>query len=171
MIEMNQQTIRQKFQPSGSELISKLVSVSTVSVFEDSKNITNTYRPESSKLQGLKYFYIADTINGFANLQPNWDSYDADKISNVAIDVSITTLNYLHSKGLFSKGININVFPMRDGGIQFEFDGEYICAELEINQSGELTFILFDNGGDIVGKRQLLELSEISTLLEEAEYA
>ena len=50
MIKMNQ-AITQKFQPSNKELILGFVSGSTVSVFEDSENITNTYRPESSKLQ------------------------------------------------------------------------------------------------------------------------
>ena len=168
---MNQQIISQKFQPSNNELILDFVSGSTASIFEDSANITKTYRPESSKLQGIKYFHFADTINGFANLQPNWDSYDADVISKVAIDVSIETLNHLYSKGLLSNGIKVSVFPMRDGGVQFEFDGENICAELEINQSGELTFILFDDEGNIVDKGQIFELSELSTLLEEAEYA
>ena len=168
---MNQQIISQKFQLSDNELILGFVSGSTASVFEDSENITNTYRPESSKLQGIKYFHFADTINGFANLQPNWDSYDADVISKVAIDVSIETLNHLYSKRLLSNGIKVSVFPMRDGGVQFEFDGENICAELEINQSGELTFILFDDEGNIVDKGQIFELSELSTLLEEAEYA
>ena len=168
---MNLQTISQKFQPSSNELLSGFVSASTASVFEDSKNITNTYRPESSKLQGIKYFNFANTINGFTNLQPNWDSYDADVISKVSIDTAIATLNHLYNKGIISDGIKVNVFPMRDGGIQFEFDGENICAELEINQNAELTFILFDEDGNIVNKGQLFELSELSTLLEEAEYA
>ena len=59
---------------------------------------------------------------------------------------------------------------MRDGGIQFEFDGEHICAELEINPNGNSTFILFDDDGTIIEKEQLFESSELSTLLEEAQY-
>jgi len=168
---MNLQTISQKFQPSSNEFLSGFVSASTASVFEDSKNITNTYRPESSKLQGIKYFNFANTINGFTNLQPNWDSYNADVISKISIDMAIETLNHLYNKEVISDGIKVSVFPMRDGGIQFEFDGENICAELEINQNAELTFILFDEDGNIVNKGQLFELSELSTLLEEAEYA
>lgn len=168
---MNQQAISQKFQPSKNELILRFVSGSTISCFESKENIYNTYRPEASKLQGIKYFYFADTINGFSNLKSNWDSYGADKISKNAIDAAIETLNHLNSKGLLSSDINVNVFPMRDGGIQFEFDGESICAELEINQQGELTFILFDDESNIVNKGKLFELSELSTLLEEAQYA
>jgi hypothetical protein len=167
---MKQLLISQKFFLSANELILSFISGSTASVFEDSEKITNTYRPELSKLQEIKYFHLADTIKAFSSIQPNWDSYNADKISKSAIDTAIETLNYLNSKGLLSNGIKINVFPMRDGGIQFEFDGETICAELEINQNGDLTFILFDNDANIVDKKQLFELSELSSLLEEAQY-
>ncbi len=165
------QTISQKFQASKNELILGFVSGSTVSVFENSENITNTFRPESSKLQGIKYFQYADTIYGFSNLEHNWDSYNADLVSKNAIDTAIKTLNYLNIKGLLTSNFNVNVFPMRDGGIQFEFDGENVCAELEICQNGDSTFILFDDDGNIINKGQLFELSELSTLLEEAQYA
>ncbi len=165
------QTIPQKFQPLNNELILGFVSGSTVSVFEDSENITNTFRPESSKIQGIKYFQYADTIYGFSNLQHNWDSYNADVVSKNAIDTAIETLNHLNSKGQLTNGFTVNVFPMRDGGIQFEFDGENICAELEINHNGDSTFILFDDDDNIIVKGQLFELSELSTLLEEAQYA
>ena len=164
------QVIKQKFQSSSNELFLRFVSGSTVSIFEDSERITNTFRPHS-KTRGMKYFQYADTIYGFSNLQENWDSYNADTISQTAIYTAIETLNHLHNKGLLANGITVNVFPMRDGGIQFEFDGQYICAELEINPNGEATFILFDDDGDIVEKEQIFELSEISTLLEEAQYA
>jgi hypothetical protein len=165
------QVISQKFQPSKNELILGFVSGSTASVFEDSENITNTYRPESSKIQGIKYFHYADTINGFSKLQHNWDSYNADVISKNAIETAIETLNHLNNKGQLTNGFIVNIFPMRDGGIQFEFDGENICAELEINPNGDSTFILFDDEGNIIDKGQLFELSELTTLLEEAQYA
>lgn len=164
------QVIKQRFQVSSNELFLRFVSGSTVSVFENSERITNTFRPHS-KIRGMKYFQYADTIFGFSNLQENWDSYNADTISQTAINTAIETLNHLHNKGLLANGITVNVFPMRDGGIQFEFDGQYICAELEINPNGEATFILFDDDGDIVEKEQIFELSEIPTLLEEVQYA
>jgi len=167
---MNQE-ISQKFHTSNNELILSFVSGSTASVFEDSENITNTYRPQSSQLHGIKYFNYADTIYGFINLKKNWDSYDADVISINAIDSAIEILNHLNHKGQLANDIAVNVFPMRDGGIQFEFDGENICAELEINPNGDSIFILFDDDGNIIDKGQLFELSELSTLLKEAEYA
>ena len=165
------QAISQKFQLSNNELILDFVSGKTVSVFEDSENITNTYRPESSRLQGIKYFQYADTIYGFSKLKHNWDSYNADIVSKNAIITAIETLNYLNSKGQLTNDFTVNVFPMRDGGIQFEFDGVNISAELEIDQNGDSTFILFDDDGNIIDKGQLFELSELSTLLEETQYA
>lgn len=165
------QALSQKFQPLNNELILDFVFGNTISVFEDSENITNTYRPEMSRLQGIKYFNYADSIYGFSNLQPNWDSYNADVISKNAIDKAIETLNLLNSKGQLSNDFTVSVFPMRDGGIQFEFDGDNICAELEIIPNGELRFILFDDNGGIIEEEQLFELSELSTLLEDAQYA
>jgi len=161
---MKTQTISQKFQPLRNDFILGLVSGSLESLLTNSDNITNPYSMQSSTNQELRYFNFVDTINGFSNLKTNWDSYNADAISKNAIDTAIETLNYLLSEGLLSNGINISVFPMRDGGVQFEFEGENICSELEINPSGELTFILFDDNGNIVDKWQLFELSELSTL-------
>lgn len=168
---MNLQPIPQKFHPSNNELILDFVSGSTAGLFMDYTNIM------SSQFQGLSitndtmYSSLSNKISAFVNLQKNWDSYDADVISITAIDVAIETLNHLHSKGILSKGINISVFPMRDGGIQYEFDGEFICAELEINQNGDLTFILFDDDGNIINDtKQPFELSTLTARLEEAEY-
>lgn len=159
------------FKLSKKELLLSFVSGSTISGFNDFENPTNTYRPVAFKPQGIKYFNLSDTIKGFSKLQTNWDTYNSEVISKNAIEKAIEVINHLNSKGLLSIGIKVSVFPMRDGGIQFEFDGEYICAELEINQSSELTFILFDNEGNIVDKGQLFELSELSTLLEDPQYA
>lgn len=165
------QLIPQRFQISKKEQILGFVSRSSLSLFEDSENITSTFRPEFSKLRGISYFKYADTIYGFSNLQNNWDSYNADVVSQHAIDKAIETLNYLNTKRLLTGNFNVNIFPMRDGGIQFEFDGEYICAELEIHPDGNSTFIHFDDNGNIIEKEQLFELSELSTLMENAQYA
>ena len=113
----------------------------------------------------LRYFNFTETINGFSNLEPNWDSYQADKISKKAIETAIETLKYMRDNDILSNKMTVNVFPMRDGGIQFEFDGETICAELEINQYGKLTFILYDEEGNLVESKEILELSELSTRL------
>lgn len=120
---------------------------------------------------GLAILNLKSKIEAFAHLESNWDSYNAEIISKTAIDTAIKTLYHLNSKGQLTNGFTVSVFPMRDGGIQFEFDGENICAELEINQNGDSTFILFDGDDNIIGKKQLFELSELSSLLEEVQYA
>jgi len=161
----------QKFQSAYNESTFGLIASSISTMHEKLAQNIDTYRPESLKLQGIKYFRIADKISGFSKLQPNWDSYNADKISINALASALITLNVLNNQGLLSGDLRVSVFPMRDGGIQFEFDGENICAELEINQDEELTFILFDEDGNIVEKKKLFELSDLSTFLQEAQYA
>jgi len=87
---------------------------------------------------------LIDKINNFSKLKYNWDSYNADTISKTSIDVAIDILK--HFINHFSDDITIDVFPMRDGGIQFELDN----IEIEINQNGKLKFILFDNNDNII---------------------
>jgi hypothetical protein len=127
---------------------------------------------EDEKIIGLKILNnLRNKINGFVHLSSNWDSYNAVPISAIAINFAIETVNYLNAESILFNGLSVSVFPMRDGGVQFEFDGEHICVELEINPSGDLTFILFDEEDNIINKVQIFELEELSTLLEEAQYA
>lgn len=160
--------ISQKFQSSENPL---LISGSIVDVMNNFRNITKQTTPVLFRVNIGEYINLSGKISGFSNLQSNWDSYKAEIISNMAIKIAVETLDHLNINGLLTSEIEINVFPMRDGGIQFEFDGKHICAELEINPDGDSTFILFDNDGNIIVKGQLFELSELSTLLEDAQYA
>lgn len=77
-----------------------------------------------------------DKINSFSELQKNWDSYKANEISPYAIKIALKTVRMLHDNNVLSD--NVSVFPMRDGGIQFEFGNDY---ELEINTKGDLILI------------------------------
>jgi hypothetical protein len=169
---MNIQTNKQQAFSQFDMLIAYRVTNNVLGKLENSapKIITDYFEVEKlvelNKLKELK-----SKIEGFAYLQQNWDSYNADAISMIAIDVAKEILNYFHNNEFLTNGIAVHVFPMRDGGIQFEFDGENICAELEINPNGDSTFILFDDEGNIIDKGQLFELSELTTLLEEAQYA
>lgn len=162
------QAISQKFHSSDNLL---LISGSIVDVMNDFRNITKQAAPVLFRVNLNEYSNLLEKTLGFSNLHSNWDSYNAEAISNVAINSAKEILDYLNINGLLTSKIEINIFPMRDGGIQFEFDGKYICAELEINPNGNLAFILFNDDGNIVDHVQLFELSELSTLLEEAQYA
>lgn len=145
---------------------------STISLLEKEAPKKNLNYFGDEKFIGLaRLNNLRSKIEGLVHLESNWDSYNAEIISKTAVAVAIETINYLNSKELLSNGLSVSVFPMRDGGIQFEFDGENICAELEINQKGELAFILFDDEENIeLEPLKLFELTELSTLLEEAQY-
>ena len=121
--------------------------------------------------QKNKHQLLQNTIYLFSDLLPNWDTYNADPISKAAIAKAIQTVDFLNQEAFISDTLNINVFPMRNGGIQLEFDNSYLSAELEINLEGHQTFIRFDTSGNIVEEKPLTDLSQLTTLLEAIQYA
>jgi len=136
--------------------------------------IKEEYQPYLPSIkQSMKYFMLNEAISHFSSLPPNWDSYNADVISKTAIKISQQVLQYLNNEDYIFDEFEINVFPMRDGGIQYEFDKKQVTAELEINPSGEMNFIHYDQQGNILKAMNLPinELSELSSLLEESDYA
>ncbi len=117
--------------------------------------VTEYKTPEYFSSSGMKYFELNDKIGGFENLNTDWDSYNADSISSSAISMGLEILNFLKREGTLTSGIKVNVFPMRGGGIQFEFEAENLDAELEINTLGDLALISFNDSGDIVLKQPI----------------
>ncbi len=148
------------------------------SLFPDSlENIRKSTIPKATSVKGIKFYQLQDTISGYVHLQQNWDSYNAIPVSATAIETALEVLSQLNKDDIFSKGIEVNVFPMRDGGIQFEFDADGrhsadLCAELEIDRDGQMFFLQFDADANMVKKAPIYsyDLSEISILLEEAQY-
>jgi len=133
------------------------------------KNKKNYF--EDEKFIELKKFdNLKRTIEGFSCLETNWDSYEADAISEKAIDLAIRIIEDLRNNQILITEINIHVFPMRDGGIQFDFDGHNLFAELEINPDKEFTFLQFNEKGKILSKKYPFEISLLSSLLTELEY-
>ena len=108
----------------------------------------NIYPPSSKTT--AKVIGLQDSIRGFGQLRADWDSYHASAISPKAIAMALKACSHLKAQNFLSEGVEINVFPMRDGGVQFEFDAEDLCAELEINDLGELGYIQFDEVGNII---------------------
>lgn len=81
-----------------------------------------------------------EQIDSFKELSENWDSYDADKISNIAIKNAI----------IFSKTCEVNklrvyhISPTRDGGVCIEFKNPADeSAEIYFNSDGTDEFVVF----------------------------
>lgn len=170
---MKQKKVKTKFVKSKKDQFWVVFSGSTISGTDPSEMIFNERHPESSKVEGIRFYNLEETILGFEKLKYNWDSYQAEPVSQTAVAISLQVLNELRKNRVLSESICVNVFPMRDAGIQFEFDDDNFSAELEINSQGEMKYILFDNESSKVSETPIYgyELSELSNLLEESIYA
>lgn len=94
--------------------------------------------------------FLISKIDGFRNLKENFDSYNSDKISNKSIETSIRVVNELNDVEL------ISVFPMRDGGIQFEISRfTDIEEELVIDKEGNIRIIEYSTSGDLISNKPI----------------
>jgi len=84
-------------------------------------------------------------IFSMKELQYNWDSYNAEKISIDCISLSIELIRLLESHNI----IIDNVFPMRDGGIQLEKDVNDLSIEIEISPERKINFLVFDKNNNL----------------------
>jgi hypothetical protein len=84
-------------------------------------------------------------IESFSELEKNWDGYDADEITIQSIAVANSVLDSISKTNDIN---NIAVFPMRDGGIQFEI-GDF--KEIEIFNY-EIKEIEFDSEYNITNE-------------------
>lgn len=82
---------------------------------------------------------IIDTISSFKDLKHNWGSYNEEPTTNDAIKGSIKLANRIYDVAQF-----VDVFPMRDGGIQFELRTYQNDAEIEVSTNGQIKMIFFD---------------------------
>lgn len=126
--------------------------------------------PATTSVKFIRAFELKTVILGFAHLEQNWDGYNAEPISPASIATSLEVLDQLENDDIFPRKISIHVFPMRSGGIQYEFDAENLSAELEIDINGGMQFIVFDEKGNIIDRAPLFdyELSSLSYSLEDA---
>ncbi len=85
------------------------------------------------------------TILSFLDLEKNWDTYDAEKTTIQSIESAIILLESLSNIIFITQ---VNVFPMRDGGIQFDI-GEF--KEIEIFNF-HITEIFYDLNYKIINK-------------------
>lgn len=112
------------------------------------------------------YTEFLEKIKGFKSLEKNWDSYNANKISNNAIEKAISVLEKViqTTQEYF---INTHVFPMRNGGIQFELDNTDcdLSIEIEIDTNGILKLIRFDEEGEIEEEIENFRIENLKDIL------
>jgi hypothetical protein len=124
------------------------------------------FKPESLSVGNIIPLFLRDKlrrkITAFKLLEENWDSYHANAITDTAIERSLKVADNLATRFL---PIQINVFPMRDGGVQFEFDATGWSAELEINPEGKMAFMQFDTAGNLLKENPLEDIDSLSNFL------
>jgi len=96
---MEVQTIPQQYQLLENDYI---FNFSFRSIFENIDRFKNMSAPDLSNFNGIKYYNLENKVAGFKNLQTNWDSYNADTISETSIYKAIDTLSYLYINGFLS---------------------------------------------------------------------
>ena len=84
-------------------------------------------------------------ISGFSELKKDWDSYDADEIT---IQVIMTAHKVIDSLPPIVDIQSVDVFPMRDGGVQIEIGD---LKEIEV-LNYTVTEIQFDSNANIINK-------------------
>lgn len=98
----------------------------------------------------------------FLRLPPNWDTYDADPISRVAISTATGLLGRVQQ--LFSSdevGDRLRpraAVPLANGGVQLEWCGSKAEIEVEIGPRGELGYLLIEGNGQ---KRRFSEAADV----------
>lgn len=85
------------------------------------------------------------TVESFSELEKNWGGYNEDEIT---IESIITAHKVIDSLPNIVDIQTIDVFPMRDGGVQIEI-GEF--KEIEIFNY-TVTEIQFDSNFDVINK-------------------
>lgn len=100
---------------------------------------------------------IIDRINDFAELnQQGWDNDDANPVTEIAIEkaIELVDLNFKYFDDVY-------VFPMREGGVQFEYEE----IEIEIGPDGVITCILFDKEYNVI-YNEIVNETELETILK-----
>ena len=84
-------------------------------------------------------------ISGFADLEPDWDSYGADSPSAEAIRVAQHYLDDLVELYAWHFGDRVLPFwaaPLPSGGVQLEWRAPAAELEIEVDSNGRLAFLL-----------------------------
>ena len=89
-------------------------------------------------------------LEAFRSLSENWDSYGSDPISPKAIAAArdvLFSLKERFSPVVGSDFLPLNVAPIADGGVQFEWKGATRVLEIEVTAEGSLAYFAVEGRG------------------------
>jgi len=102
---------------------------------------------------------VNNKLDSFIHLKKNWDSYNADKVSQQTIDFSKKVV-----ATLIENDVPIDFcVPLRNGGVQLEFHDGTNEFELEIHPNRSIIYIKYDLEGNIVQKKKI-KLGQINEI-------
>jgi hypothetical protein len=104
----------------------------------------------------LRVFSLERQVEAFRALQPDWDTYGALPIQEVAIRQARRLLHLLSMQLTGARPLSIHVFPMRDGGVQIEIDGDEMEMEVEVHPDGTEDYLVFNPEGQLLPTRNTL---------------
>jgi hypothetical protein len=90
---------------------------------------------------------VHERISGFAALEPDWDSYGAERPSASAIRTAQQVLDdlvILYARRFGEKALPFWASPLPSGGVQFEWraPASELELEVEVDANGRLAFLL-----------------------------
>lgn len=98
---------------------------------------------------------ILSRLAEFQQLEENWDGYNADPILNSTLELANNIAKYL-----IASKVKIDFcVPMRNGGVQFEFNLGNDC-EIEVHPNGDIYFLNYDEYSNIANK-ELITLEQL----------
>lgn len=96
---------------------------------------------------------FSSSLNEYKNLDHNWDGYNAEKPSLPAIEYAKKIIKYLILHGIK----NPFLYPMRNGGVQIEFQEHTNNFEIEINPDKSIILLVFDNQDNLIREQTFNE--------------
>jgi hypothetical protein len=84
-------------------------------------------------------------LQEFANLRPDWDSYGAEPISDIALRHAGLLLSDIEEVGTFaSEGVlrPFAVAPLPSGGVQIEWRGVQAEIEVAVDAGGAFSYLI-----------------------------
>ncbi len=113
---------------------------------------------------------FSEQIEKFSELEENWDSYNAKKISSVSILKSLSILASIMDKNtdnsVEERMLPYSVVPLATGGVQMTWRGLDLEIDVEVGGMGEIGYLLVDKD---VQNQDVTDLYSAYTEVDNAE--